>query len=73
MDSMKDMMKGMSKEDMPKMMEECCAEMTVEDKKKMMEEMMPEMMKECCSGMSEEDKKDFVTKVEGNIRGCCGC
>ena len=50
MNSMKDMMAGMAKGEMPemmkKMMEECCAEMTTEDKKKMAEEMMPNMKKE---------------------------
>jgi hypothetical protein len=43
---MKDMMAGMSKGEMPEMMEKCCAEMTIEDKKEMAEEMMPNMKKE---------------------------
>jgi hypothetical protein len=91
MGSMKDMMGGMSKENMPgmmgKMMEECCAGMTAEDKKKMMEKMMPGMMEECnmlemmprCLGMMlskvpKEKRLDLVLKMVAALMegGCAG-
>ena len=77
MNSMRDMMTGMSKGEMPemmkKMMKEFCAGMSKEDKKKMAEETMPNMMKEFCAGMSKEETKNFVDKLGEKMKACCGC